>query len=61
MKHLSYLHNKYVIVPADNAPNNIESLTVATIAYNLTVTEYLCHKLPWICSLCRNYNSDPHS
>jgi hypothetical protein len=22
----------------------------------LTVTEYLCHKLPWICSVCRDHN-----
>ena len=24
----------------------------------LTVTEYLCHKWPGICSVCRNHNSD---
>ena len=23
----------------------------------LTDTEYLCHKWPWICSVCRNHNS----
>jgi len=34
---------------------NFESFTVATMTC-LTVTEYLDHKWPWICSGCRNHN-----
>ena len=32
-----------------------ENFTVATMPW-LTVTESLCHKLPRICSICRNHN-----
>ena len=28
--------------------------TVATMTW-LTVMEYLCHKCPWICSICRQH------
>jgi hypothetical protein len=39
----SYLLYKYVVVPADKAPNNNVFPWVATRTL-LTVTEYLCHK-----------------
>ena len=41
---------KVPIVQAGSYP--FESFTDATMTW-LTVTEYLCHKWPWICSICR--------
>ena len=35
--------------------HHLERFTVATMTW-LTVTEYLCHKWPHICSVCRNQN-----
>jgi hypothetical protein len=40
--------------------HHFESVTVATIIW-LTVTEYLCHKWPQICSTCRQYYPDHSS
>ena len=37
--------------------NHFKSFMVATMTW-LTVTEYLCHKWPRICSVCRNHNHD---
>jgi hypothetical protein len=34
---------------------HLDSFTVSTMTC-VTVTEYLCHKCPRICSVCRNYN-----
>jgi len=36
--------------------HHFDSFAVAMLTW-LTVTKYLCQKLPRICSICRNYNS----
>jgi hypothetical protein len=34
------------------------SVIVITLNVFRTVTEYLCHKLPWLCSVGRNHKSN---
>jgi hypothetical protein len=40
--------------------SSLKSFTVGTITW-LTVREYLCHKCPRICSVCRNHYPVPSS
>ena len=35
--------------------NDFQSFKVATMTW-LTVTEYMCHRWPWICFVCNNAN-----
>jgi len=43
------------VLPPHGNSHHFESFTATTMTW-LTVTEYLCHKWPLICSVCRNYN-----
>ena len=41
---------------ATEPSHNFESVTISSMTW-VVVTEYLCHKWPRICSVCRNHNS----
>jgi hypothetical protein len=55
--HMEYISLSWYDIPELVVPirMSFESVTVATMTW-LAVTEYLCHKWPWICSICRKHN-----
>jgi hypothetical protein len=62
-----HMRKEYISLSWSDIPNlvvpmyhdwshHIESFTVAIMTW-VTVTEYLCHKWPRVCSVCRNHKS----